>query len=282
VKQKRKTERESRPNAVAANGLQPTVFERAMDVATSLRQVMEVEPLPFWKRCKAEPGWGHNISIRLRNTIFKSIEKLRPNGKVNWRNYGRCIGILERYNTFRKHDVPRLLENALDGLTEDQWRKLQPQLGGEQARQYYLKILGRPADDKATLDEVWELVDKRESEHLYKIRQTACLLVAQQNAKDASQFWKGVVEGYSLFLDPDGEFSGDHRRTNVYFELLSMQYEVEKMRRKLPAISRTGLRSELKKSPSFEDPGQARFNDLCDEIMLSMKGPGPAHKLVAR
>jgi hypothetical protein len=61
-----------------------------------------------------------------------------------------------------------------------------------------------------------------------------------------------------------------------------MQNEIEKMRRKLPAMSRNDLRMELKKSPDFEDRGQAWFNNVCDDIELSMKGPGPAHKLKVR
>jgi hypothetical protein len=85
-----------------------------------------------------------------------------------------------------------------------------------------------------------------------------------------------------MFLDEEGKFSGDDRRANVYLALISMQNEIEKMRRKLPAMSRTDLRTELKNSPDFEDRGQAWFNDVCDEINLSIKGPGPAHKLTAR
>ena len=254
-----------------------------MDLKASLRQAAGLEPMPYWERSKPEPEWGRNISLRLRNTILKSICKLRPNGEINWRNYGRCIGLLERYKTFQEHDVPRILhENQLDELTEEEWSKLQPQLGEEQARQYYLKILGRPGDDKATLDEVLELVRQRETEHLDKIRETAVYFVAQQTARDAKLFWEGVGEGYSLFLDEMGKFSGDDRRANVYMELLSIQNEIEKMRRKLPAISRNDLREELKKSPDFEDRGQKWFNDVCDEIELSMKGQGRTHDLKPR
>ena len=261
----------------------PTIFERLMDLKSSFREALGVEPMPFWKRSEKEPEWVRNISIRLKKTIFKSIMKLRPNGQVNWRNYGRCIGLLERYKTFQEHDVPRMLgKNELDEISEDERSRLQAQLGDEQARQYYLKILGRPGDDKATLDEVVELVGKRETERLNKIRETAFFFVAQQSAKDTKLFLRGVSEGYSMFLNEEGGFSGDDRRANVYLELLSAEHEIEKMRRKLPAISRADLRMELKKSPDFEDRGPAWFNDVCDEINLSMKGPGPAHKLARR
>jgi len=269
--------------AVAVKGSQPTVFERVMDFKASLRQAMGVEPMPFWQPCKTEPVWVRKVSIQFSKTILKSVSKLRPNGEINWRNYGRCIGIIERYKTFQEHDVPHILrENKFDEITEYEWSKMRPQLGEEQARQYYLKVLGRPADDKATLDEIQELVHQREIEQLNKIKETAVFFVAQQNAKDANLFFRGVGEGYSLFLNEEGEFSGDDRRVNVCLELLSMQNEIEKMRRKLPAMSRNDLRMELKKSPDFEDRGQAWFNNVCDDIELSMKGPGPAHKLKVR
>ena len=178
--------------------------------------------------------------------------------------------------------MPRLLGNLLEECTEERWNKIQAQLGEEQARQYYLKILGRPADDQATLDEVWELVRQREAAHLNKIREKANFFVAQQTAKDVKRFLVGVGEGYSIFINEAGEFSGDDRRADVYMELLSIQNEIEKMRRKLPAISRSDLREGLKKSPDFQDRGQKWFNDVCDEIELSMKGRGRAHDLTPR
>lgn len=81
-----------------------------------------------------------------------------------------------------------------------------------------------------------------------------------------------------MFVDTDGEFTGDDRRTEIYGDLLMAQYEVEKMRRKLPAKSRVDLRMEMQKLTNFKDRGQGWFNDVCREIKLSMKGPGRPHK----
>ena len=119
MKQAERKQRETMFEAVQRNGSQPTIFERLMDLKSSFREAMGLEPMPFWKRCENEPEWARNISLRLKKTIFKSINKLRPNGEINWRNYGRCIGILERYRTFQEHDVPRMLhEDQLDEITE--------------------------------------------------------------------------------------------------------------------------------------------------------------------
>ena len=52
------------------------------------------------------------------------------------------------------------------------------------------------------------------------------------------------------------------------------------MQRTLPAKTRKDLRLELKKSPTFRDGGQGWFNDVCDEIKLSMKGAGAPHKFL--
>jgi hypothetical protein len=105
VKQAGKKQKEAKLKAVARNARQSTVFERVMDLKASLRQAAGLEPMPYWERSKPEPEWGRNISLRLGNTILKSICKLRPNGEINWRNYGRCIGLLERYKTFQELDL---------------------------------------------------------------------------------------------------------------------------------------------------------------------------------
>jgi hypothetical protein len=35
------------------------------------------------------PGWCGNIVKQLGKTILKPVLRLRPNGKVDWRNFGR-------------------------------------------------------------------------------------------------------------------------------------------------------------------------------------------------
>jgi hypothetical protein len=47
------------------------------------------------------PDWAMNICTQLRLTIFKRLLELKPeNETINWRNYGRMIGILQRQFTY--------------------------------------------------------------------------------------------------------------------------------------------------------------------------------------
>lgn len=260
---------------------EPTIFARMMDLQCELRNAAGLEPLPGWESNNSTPEWAKNICIRYRQTILKSVLKLKPKGRVIWRNYGRCIGLIERGKVFYKHDVPKILKkDGLHRLSREKQAKFDAISGKEEMREYYLKVLKRPLSDKISLEELLTLAAQPKLEDLDKHRQVALYHVANQDAKTGQMFYKGMSEGYSIFLNEDGEFSGDDRRADVYGELLAFQYEVEKMRRTLPAKTRKDLRNELKKSPTFQDRGQKWFNDVCDEIKLSMKGVGAPHKFL--
>lgn len=247
----------------------PTLFARMMDVNCELRKAMGLEPLPGWQPAKETPDWVRNICLRYRQTILKSVLKLKPKGKVNWRNYGRCLGLMERCKTFYQHDLPRILKKeGLHRLNKAQQARLDAVSGEDEMRQYFLKVLKRPLEDKIKLEELLTLASQPQMDPLEKHRQVAQYHLANQDAKTGKLFFTGMHEGYSIFLNEEGEFSGDNRRTNVYSDLLAFQYEVEKMRRSLPAKTRKHLRLEMKTIPGFEDRGQKWFNDVCDEINL--------------
>lgn len=267
--------------SVTGRNVEPTIFARMMDLHCELRNAVGLEPLPGWKPTNSTPEWARNICIRYRQTILKSILKLKPKRRVNWRNYGRCIGLMERCKVFYKHDVPKILKkDGLDRLSKKQQAKFDAVSGEEEMREYCLKVMKRPLSDKTSLEELLTLAAQPKLEEIDKHRQVALYQVANQDAKTGKMFYKGINEGFSIFLNEDGEFSGDDRRADVYGELLAFQYEVEKMRRTLPAKTRKDLRNELKKSPDFQDQGQEWFNDVCDEIKLSMKGAGAPHKFL--
>ena len=253
---------------------QPTAFELMMDVQCELRAKSGLTALPQWKQTRESPEWVKNICVKLRNTILKSVLKLRPKGnEVNWRNYGRCIGFIERYKIFLAKDVPRILkEEGMDNISEEDWAKIQPRLGEEQMREHYLKILERPADDKASLSELLDIALERQMANLERQKQIAFFHVVNQSAKTAAMFWKGMSEGFQIYLNEDGEFSGDDRRADIHLELIAWQFDIEKMRKSIPPKSRKTLFGEMKKLPEFKSKTQDWFDDVCKDLKLSI-GP---------
>ncbi len=266
--------------ALSPNLREPTLFVRMMDFQSELRDAVGLEPLPGWQPSQTTPEWVRNICLRYRQTILKSVLKLKPKGTVNWRNYGRCLGLMERYKTFFQHDLPKLLKaEGLTKLNKKEQARLATVSGEPEMRKYFLQALNRPLDDQITLAELLTLATNRQLEVLDKHRQVALYHVAKQNPKDSKLFYSGLAEGYSIFLNEDGEFSGDDRRTEVYSELLAFQYEIEKLRRSLPLKTREEIRMELTQTSDFRDPGEEQFNEVCKDIKLSMGPRGRPRRL---
>ena len=259
----------------------PTAFELLMNLQCDLRAEMNLDPLPHWRQTRPTPDWAKNICGKLRRTILKSVLKLRPKSQteINWRNYGRCIGIMERYKTFLNQDVPRILEKeGFNDISPEKWGKIQPLLGEETAREYYLKVLKRPADDPAPLTELVELAIQKQSEHLEALKQVAFYHLAHQSAKPGKIFLKGMSEGYTAFLNEDGEFAGDDRRADIHLELLAWQHDIEKMRRIIPQKNNQHLVSELKKLSEFKNKSQDWFKDVFKDVKLSIGPRGRPRK----
>lgn len=253
----------------------PTAFEVMMNVQCGLRVELGLEPLPYWKETTETPAWTKNIYHKLRNTILKSVLKLKPNGTVNWRNYGRCIGIMERYKTFLAHDVPKILKDeGFDKISERDWQKIQPQLGEEHAREYCLKLLKLPADDITPLAELADKVLELQLEHLEKQKQIAFWHLANQDAKTGAIFMKGMGEGYTVFLNEEGQFTGDDCRADIHLELIAWQHDIEKMRKLALPGSRKKLFEQLGELPEYHNKGHDWFDDVCKDIQLSLSKPG--------
>ena len=259
----------------------PTAFELLMNLQCDLRAEMNLDPLPHWRQTRPTPEWAKNICGSLRRTILKSVLKLRPKSQteINWRNYGRCIGIMERYKTFLNQDVPRILEKeGFNDISPEKWEKIQPRLGEETARKYYLKVLKRLADDPAPLVELAELAIQKQLENLEALKQVAFYHLAHQSAKAGKIFLKGMSEGYTAFLNEDGEFAGDDRRAEIHLELLAWQHDIEKMRRMIPQKNNQHLVSELKKLSEFKNKSQDWFKEVFKDIKLSIGPRGRPRK----
>lgn len=270
MNQKAKNENEKHGTAKCS---QPTVFELLMNLQCDLRVEMNLEPLPHWKQTSQTPDWAKIIYRKLCSTILKSVLKLRPKSKtkVNWRNYGRIIGLNERYKTFLAKDAPQILQReGFNKISKKKWDKIQPLLGEEDARQYCLKFLDRPANDNTSLSELAEIVLRRQLENLEKQKQIAFWHLANQSAKTVAIFLKGMGEGYTVFLNEEGEFSGDDRRAGIHLELIAWQYDIEKMRRLVPHKTSNHLIGELKTLPEFKNKTQDWFQDVFKDIKLSI------------
>lgn len=259
----------------------PTVFERLMDVRSELARVMAApsEKRPAESQPKL-PAWCLEICNRFRRTILKPILKLKTANGMNWRYFGRLVGVVERYKTFILHDVPRILAAEFGDLTEEEWQRIEPQLGLDKLRAELVKALNRPVSDDEPLEKIADEVLERQWEHFEMMKQNAFYHVSQQDAKVTALFYKGMAEGYAIFLDEEGHFCGDRGRTEIYLELIACQLQIEKMRRILPAKTRGDLYDYMAQGVKFRRNGRKWLHDVCDEIGLSMKSRGRPHKFL--
>jgi len=222
------------------------------------------------------PKWYSKILEQFRKTILKPLLKLKPNGAVNWRHYGKTIGIIERYKTFFQHDLAQVfIEAGFDKITDEEWESIRPLLGEEKIRQHLIRVLNRPVGDSESLEGLGEEVLERQLEQLQKVTDNALRLVSQQDAKLTALFFKGMAEGYGCMLDENGHYVGDRGRTNIYLNFLVYRAEIEKYRQTMPGKSRRDLqRWIIEKTRIHISNDDGWFDHFCDEICLSVKGVG--------
>lgn len=253
----------------------PTAFEQMVVTISAMRKEAGLSPIEIVPKPKFEmPQWCGNIVKQLGKTILKPLLKLRPMGKVDWRNYGRMITIMERYRTFLIYDLPRIIEEELGDITEEQWKRVEPQLGLDNIRAYLIKVLNRPVADDEPLEKLADEVFERVFENLEKQKQTALYHVAQQNHKNTVLFYKGMAEGYELVIDEQAKFCGDRGRANIHMNLLSCMMDVEKIRRTLPPTTRSQYYDELVKVFKMTPKAYDWFNDVCDDIKFPLNNLG--------
>lgn len=255
-----------------------TIFEQVVDFQVELGKLADlpVDHLPA-KLTREQPKWVLGILERFKKTVLRPILKLRPkNGVVVWRNYGRMVGLVERYKAFLSHDLPQLFEReGLDKITEEESKRIWPLLGLDKLRQHLVKVLNRPVSDGEPLESLISETLVHQLDWHEKLRSVAFCHVAQQNPKTTALFFKGLSEGYTCCLDENGLFTGDRGRTQIYFDFLTWQFEIEKFRRTMPVKSRRDLQNWVINTTKIRIPGDPEwFDHFCDEICLSMKGVG--------
>jgi hypothetical protein len=260
-----------RTEVMAMGYLSPTVFEAAMNFQSDMRSELHLEPLPHWNRTCETPQWSKNICRNFGKTIFKPLRKLRPRRTVNWQNFGRLVGIGERYVTFVTKDVPRIFkEDGFDKMSEKRWQRIKERLGLDQMRKYFLKMLERPVSDKIADEELFYLAFEKQFADLERMKQNAFALAGEQTAKKRALFLKGLGNGFTMFLNEESDFSGDDRRTNIHMELLAWQHDIEKMQKSVLPKNNQHLIGELKKLPEFKTRTNEWFKDVFKDIKLSI------------
>ena len=260
----------------------PTIFSQVVVIHAGLCREVGITANEFLPAPKNElPSWCGNIIKQFGKTIFKPVSKLRPKGKVDWRNYGRAIGILERYKTFWSHDVPRIIEQEFGDLSDEQWNRIESRLGLDEVRVCLIKTLNRTVTDEEPLEKLYAEASERHLENLESHKRVALYHVAQQGAKEAGLFYKGMGGGYGLFLDEHANFSGASNRTNIYCTLLASMMEVEKLRRTLPPKTRAQYYNELAEVFRLPPKAYGWFNDVCDDIKFPLNNLGRKRHLPA-
>lgn len=180
------------------------------------------------------PDWAKNICEQLHRTIFKRLIELKPaNEQIEWRNFGRMLGVCQRESIF----------------------------------------LGDTAGSNPGTDNS-ELLDAL-NQGLLDSMQTGMKQTPEQQA----EFFAGFAEGCELFLDSQGQLTGDKGRTSVYFALLGVWMEIEEMRQAVPRKSFSDAYKLL--AHTLGDSRGERFDwfyCVCKEIGLGLGTEGRPRK----
>jgi hypothetical protein len=233
---------------------------------------LEMGPLPSVRPC-AVPEWGKKIFGQLRKTVFRTLIKLRPGTGFNCQQFGKLVGIGNRHIKFLQADIWRIIEeDGWDKISDDDWERIQPRA---QLCAYLASVLNRTVgENESDEDLACEVIDQT-IKRLENLRTSAFQFISARSARDQRLFYKGLAQGYSLFMDDESQFCGDRGRTEIYMELLSSQYEIEKMRRMIPPKKDEDLYAHLErwyKFPNSREYGSAWLRDVCDDISLYMTG----------
>jgi hypothetical protein len=235
-------------------------------------------PLAAWLDGYADqlPSWGYKVIEKLKKTVFrKSLDETGPVTNP-WHRLRRIIGLQCRFQSFAKHEAEQVL--AEDGVdANDYGNFLAKAFMHEPNAVKTLAKNARPRRTRASKDVLGPMQDAATlmmSNQSQQIKEGTALAMAQK-AEDTAAFIKGLQIGSVMLLDESGQFSGGRERTEFYLDLLAYWPEIEKMRRRRPPLSRKDLFAyfqERVRSIKVRDEGW--FNDVCDEIGLTMKHRG--------
>jgi len=96
------------------------------------------------------------------------------------------------------------------------------------------------------------------------------------------EFLCGIPEGFVIYVDNSGDFSGQRQRTQLYLLLLCMWPEISEMQKSQPPKSCAFLLDWLEKGEGRQlVTDEKQFFALCGEVGLVMGPPGHPQKDVS-
>jgi len=231
------------------------------------------------------PSWCHSIAERFAKTIFKSTIALDPKGQFDARNFGRIVGVLLRGLVFiYKEAEPLLRKEGLWEMDKEREEKIEKAMGTELVFPIVSEKVGRPVTNEDELTSVLEGEAGKRVGNLLEMVEKPLLHILGQSVRQQHQFLRGIPEGFISLLNSGGTFTGDRGRTNMYILLLMCWPEIAEMQKADRPKSRKHLLEWLEKiEGTAKEPVQLvvdekTFYDLCDDIGLVMKQPGPPLK----
>jgi hypothetical protein len=240
-------------------------------------------PLPQPTLSGVLPDWCHNIADKIVLTTLKRLVGLAPGGKFEARNAGRIAGVLLRQAVFLLKDVPgQLKREGLLDLSPEKEEKVQAMIDRDAILSFASAKMGKPISSE---EELWQ-VGSVELGKMVCHSVGAWLKIGRylltRPVAEQYEFLCGLPEGFSLFLNVDGEYAGKTQRTELYSLLLIYWPEIAEMQKADPPKSCKLLLIWLEEQDGtrlVEDERQ--FLELCGDIGLVMAAPGHPHKTLS-
>jgi len=237
------------------------------------------KPVPPASLSQGMPEWCHKIADKLVLTIFKGYVGLAPQGNIDAGNYGRMVGFFLRAITHFCREVPaELKREGLSDLEPEKEKELESMIDIPALVAFASTKLQRPISNgdeliKAGGEELGRRVVGQAEFLLTFGRYLLNRPVAEQH-----EFLRGIPDGFILFLNNDGRFTGQRQRTDLYLWLLIYWPEISEMQKGEPPKTCKFLLDWLEKRVEEKLVGDAKqFYGLCGEIGLVMGPPGHPH-----
>jgi hypothetical protein len=219
------------------------------------------------------------IQDRERAATCKTIQEAKEIMVIHWDKLGQVFSIGERGMMFFENEAEQKLEqDGLLDLTPDQDDDVSKLIFGQRWMEK------RKAEIEA--QEPGKPFEEIIVERLFKIEETTKQAVPdwhqralEWDPEAVTKFHEGVAKGSNVFLDKDGDLSGEGKikLRDTYEFLLIAWPEIEEMLKSNPPKTRNHLWDWL---ITFSFAGWIEIRDLeqlnrlCSEIQLKLKKPG--------